>query len=143
MRSSRARAATAARDAGLLFTYGTLMRGFPLHRLLEGRAEYLGEGRAAARIIDLGSYPGAVPDAAGALRGEIYRVLDPALWPALDSAEGPQYHRREIPVRSEDGRELAASIYWYVGPLGRGVPIPGGDYRAHAPATAIHHPQSP
>ncbi len=57
----------------------------------------------------------------------------------LDSAEGPQYHRRVVTVRSEDGRELAASIYWYIGPLDRGVPIPGGDYRAHAPATSIYH----
>ena len=37
-----------------------------------------------------------------------------------------------------DGREVTAFIYWYVGPLDRGVPIPGGDYRAHAPARSIH-----
>lgn len=142
MRSKTSRAATAARSAGLLFTYGTLMRGFRLHRLLDGRAEYLTRGQVKARIIDLGSYPGAVPDAVGTLSGEVYRVADPALWTVLDSAEGPQYHRREVTVRSEDGRELAASIYWYIGPLDRGVPIPGGDYRAHAPATSIYH-QSP
>ena len=29
-------------------------------------------------------------------------------------------------------------MYWYVGPLDRGVPIPGGDYRAHAPAKSIY-----
>jgi gamma-glutamylcyclotransferase (GGCT)/AIG2-like uncharacterized protein YtfP len=127
----------------LLFTYGTLMRGFRLHRLLAERAAYLGRGRVAGRILDLGSYPGAVPDPDGRLHGEIYRVADPALWGTLDSAEGPQYHRREVAVRSEDGRELAACIYWYVGPLDRGVPIPGGDYRAHAPATSIYHQPSP
>ena len=142
MRSRRPRAATAARSAGLLFTYGTLMRGFRLHRLLAGRAEFLGRGQARGRIVDLGSYPGAVPDTGSALHGELYRVADPALWATLDSAEGPQYHRREVTVRSEDGRELAAFVYWYVGPLDRGVPIPGGDYRAHAPATSIYH-QSP
>ncbi len=92
-----------------------------------------------ARIVDLGSYPGAVPDPEVAIHGEVYRVVDPALWAALDSAEGPQYHRRVVTVRSEAGRELAASIYWYIGPLDRGVPIPGGDYRAHAPATSIYH----
>lgn len=127
----------------LLFTYGTLMRGFRLHRLLAERAGYLGRGRVSGRIVDLGSYPGAVPDPGGCLHGEIYRVADPALWGTLDSAEGPQYHRREVAVRSEDGRELAACIYWYVGPLDRGVPIPGGDYRAHAPATSIYHQPSP
>jgi gamma-glutamylcyclotransferase (GGCT)/AIG2-like uncharacterized protein YtfP len=45
----------------LLFTYGTLMRGFRLHRLLAERAAYLGRGRVTGRIVDLGSYPGAVP----------------------------------------------------------------------------------
>lgn len=139
MRSKKPAAAAATSSARLLFTYGTLMRGFRLHRLLAGRAEYVGRGRVRARLIDLGSYPGAVPDRDATVAGEIYRVTDPALWAALDSAEGPQYHRREVTVRSEDGRERAASIYWYVGPLDRGGPIPGGDYRAHAPATSIYH----
>jgi gamma-glutamylcyclotransferase (GGCT)/AIG2-like uncharacterized protein YtfP len=119
------------------------MRGFRLHRLLEGRAQYLGRGQVEARIIDLGSYPGAVADPGGTLHGEIYRVTDRTLWVALDSAEGPQYHRREVTVRSEAGREMAACIYWYTGPLDRGVPIRGGDYRAHAPATCIYHQPSP
>jgi gamma-glutamylcyclotransferase (GGCT)/AIG2-like uncharacterized protein YtfP len=127
----------------LLFTYGTLMRGFHLHRLLDGRAQFLERGQVRGRIIDLGSYPGALPEPGGTLHGEIYRVVDPALWAALDSAEGAQYHRREVTVRSEDGRDLAAGVYWYVGPLDRGVPIPGGDYRAHAPAMSIYHQPSP
>jgi gamma-glutamylcyclotransferase (GGCT)/AIG2-like uncharacterized protein YtfP len=142
VRSRKPSGATAARRVDTLFTYGTLMRGFRLHRLLAGRAEFLARGWVRGRIVDLGSYPGAVPDTGSTLHGEVYRVGDPALWGALDSAEGPQYHRREVTVRSEDGRELAAFIYWYVGPLDRGVPIPGGDYRAHAPATSIYH-QSP
>jgi len=119
------------------------MRGFRLHRLLDGRAKFLGWGQVKGRIIDLGSYPGALPDPGGTLHGEIYRVVEPALWAALDSAEGAQYHRREVTVRSEDGRDLAAGIYWYIGPLDRGVPIPGGDYRAHAPARSIYHQPSP
>lgn len=150
MRSERPPTASAAPSgdpvqvaAPLLFTYGTLMRGFRLHRLLNERAEYVGRGQVKGCIIDLGSYPGALPDAGGALHGELYRVVDPALWPALDSAEGAQYHRREVTVRSEDGRELAACIYWYIGPLDRGEPIPGGDYRAHAPAMSIYHQPSP
>jgi len=139
VRSKRPRAATAASSAELLFAYGTLMRGFCRHRLLTGRAEFLSRGQVPARIIDLGSYPGAVRDPAATVHGEVYRVASPTLWAVLDSAEGPQYHRREVTVRSEDGRELAAFIYWYIGPLDRGVPIPGGDYRAHAPATSIYH----
>lgn len=130
----------------LLFTYGTLMRGFRLHRLLAGRADYLATGQVSGRLVDLGAYPGAlapVGGATGVVSGELYRVRDPALWGVLDSAEGPQYHRREVAVRSGDGRERTACIYWYVGPLDRAVPIPGGDYRAHAPATSIYHQPSP
>ena len=119
------------------------MQGFRLHHLLDGRAVFVGRGQVTGRIIDLGSYPGAVADRDGTLRGELYRVTEPALWSRLDSVEGPQYHRREVAVRSEDGREKAAWIYWYIGPLDRGVPVPGGDYRAHAPGTSIYHQPSP
>ena len=118
----------------LLFAYGTLMRGLTLHRLLEGRAEYLGAGTVKARLLDLGSYPAAVHDAHGVVTGEVHRVSEPWLWTVLDSAEGAQYHREEATVRVADGREFLAFIYWYVGPLDAGVPIPGGDYRGHLPA---------
>ncbi len=122
----------------LLFVYGTLMRGFALHRLLEGRAEYLGAGTVQARLLDLGSYPAAVRDPHGLVTGEVYRVGEPGSWTVLDSAEGPQYHREEVRVRMAEGREVTAFVYWYAGPLHRGVPIPGGDYRAHGPARSIH-----
>lgn len=127
----------------LLFAYGTLMRGFALHRMLEGRAEYVDTGRVQARLIDLGAYPAAVRDAHGTALGEVYRVTEPGLWTALDSAEGPQYHRGEVTVRIAGGGDVAAFIYWYVGPVGRGVPIPGGDYRAHPPARSIHRSPRP
>lgn len=121
-----------------VFVYGTLMRGFPLHRLIEGRSEYGGRGTVAARLLDLGTYPAAVPDRHCMVAGELFRLADIGLWRVLDSAEGPQYHRGEVVVRMADGHEVTAFIYWYVGPLDRGVPIPGGDYRAHAPARSIH-----
>ncbi len=123
----------------LLFVYGTLMRGFGLHRLLAGRAEYLGEGEVPGLLFDLGAYPAALRGTSGRIRGEVYRLADPELWQALDSAEGSQYHRGEVGVRLASGGEATASIYWYVAPLGGAVPIPGGDYRAHTPARSIHH----
>jgi len=122
----------------LLFAYGTLMRGFALHRLLERGARYVGDGTVAGRLVDLGAYPGAVPDADARIAGELYAVDDAATWSTLDSAEGPQYHRGEVGVLMRDGAGRVACGYWYRGPL-RGVPIPGGDYRAHAPARSIHH----
>lgn len=121
-----------------LFVYGTLLSGFPLHGLLAGRAEYVGAGAVSGRLIDLGAYPAAVRDSGGTVAGEVYRVTDPSLWIALDSAEGPQYHREQVSVRTAQGRAATAFIYWYRGPLDRGIPIPGGDYRAHAPARSIH-----
>ena len=122
-----------------LFVYGTLMRGFALHGLLAGGAEYLSPGTVKGRLLDLGAYPGAVPDRESTVAGEVYRILAPVLFTMLDSAEGPQYHREETRVRMADGRQVTAFIYWYVGPLARGIPIPGGDYRAHVPARSIHH----
>lgn len=116
------------------------MRGFPLHAVLAAGAELVAAATAPARLFDLGRYPAAVPDAAGAVAGELYRVIDPALWARLDSAEGPQYHRGEARVRLAGGREVVAQMYWYVGPLGHGVRIPGSDYRAHVPARSIHGP---
>jgi gamma-glutamylcyclotransferase (GGCT)/AIG2-like uncharacterized protein YtfP len=123
----------------LLFVYGTLMRGFPLHALLEGRADSVGDGEVAGLLFDLGRYPAALRDGGGVIRGEVYRLTDPGLWPALDSAEGSQYHRGEIGVRLAGGQRVTAYIYWYVGPLRRALPIPGGDYRAHSPAKSIYH----
>jgi len=123
----------------LLFVYGTLMRGFPLHALLAGRADPVGEGDVAGVLFDLGRYPAAVPGGGGLIRGEVYRLKDPGLWRTLDSAEGSRYDRGEVGVRLAGGRQVTACVYWYVGPLHRAVPIPGGDYRAHAPAQSIFH----
>ena len=123
----------------LLFVYGTLMRGFPLHALLAGGADSVGDGEVAGLLFDLGRYPAALRDGGGVIRGEVYRVKDPGLWLTLDSAEGSQYHRGEVGVRLAGGRQVPAYIYWYVGPLRRAVPIPGGDYRAHSPARSIYH----
>jgi gamma-glutamylcyclotransferase (GGCT)/AIG2-like uncharacterized protein YtfP len=125
--------------ADLLFVYGTLMRGFRLHHLLAERAEYVGDGEVQGLLFDLGSYPAAVRGEGRGIRGEVYRLLHPDLWGTLDSAEGSQYHRGEVGVRMLSGEALTASMYWYVGPLGGAVPIPGGDYRAHPPAKSIHH----
>jgi gamma-glutamylcyclotransferase (GGCT)/AIG2-like uncharacterized protein YtfP len=123
----------------LLFVYGTLMRGFRLHALLEGRADSVGDGEVAGLLFDLGRYPAALRDGGGVIRGEVYRLKDPGLWLALDSAEGSQYHRGEVGVRLASGRQVTAYIYRYVGPLRLAVPIPGGDYRAHSPAKSIYH----
>lgn len=123
----------------LLFVYGTLMRGFRLHPLLEGCADYVGEGDVVGLLFDLGRYPAARRDGGGVIRGEVYQLTDSGLWPALDSAEGNQYHRGETTVRLAGGGQVTAYIYWYIKSLRGAVPIPGGDYRAHSPAKSIYH----
>lgn len=114
------------------------MRGFPLHGLLVPWAELVGRGRVRGRLLDLGRYPAAVPDPHGEVRGEVYRIRRDEAWAALDSAEGPQYHRGQTTVRLDGGGQVTAWIFWYRGPLDRAVPVPGGDYRTHAPARALH-----
>ena len=107
------------------------------------RADLSARGQVAGRLVDLGSYPGAVPRPA---RAHPRRGLPVA----RSRAVGGAGLGGGTPVSSPGGRrperrtarERAAFIYWYRGPLDRGVPIPGGDYRAHAPATSIyHHPR--
>jgi gamma-glutamylcyclotransferase (GGCT)/AIG2-like uncharacterized protein YtfP len=120
----------------LLFTYGTLMRGYGLHHVLGRRAEFLGMGTARGRLLDLGRYPGVV---AGRSRvtGEVYRLRDPQVLPAVDRAEGVQFLRGHTLVTLADGGRARAWIYRYRGPRLRAVPIPDGDYRRARPARSM------
>ena len=69
-------------------------------------------------------------------------MLAPELLWTLDHAEEYRpdavglslYVRRPTTVRLTDGREVTTWIYWYQGPRGRAVAVPGGDYRQHLPA---------
>ncbi len=129
----------------LLFVYGTLMRGLPLHHLIAGRCEFVEEGTVTGRLLDLGRYPGAVPEGPGTIYGEVYRLLDPDLLVSLDQEEGYRpdapgrslYLRRPTAVRLADGREATAWVYWYQRPRARAVPIPSGDYQQHLTARAL------
>ncbi len=115
----------------LLFAYGTLMRGLPLHYLIEERAEFVAAGSVGGRLVDLGRYPGALPEGAATIRGEVYRLQLVDLLAALDSVEGPEFPRRLTPVRLDDGRQVRAWTYWFNGSVNGAVPIPDGDYRRH------------
>ena len=115
-------------NPALLFAYGTLMRGYGLHRLLAAEATFLGEGRTRGRLLDLRGYPGLV-DGDGWVRGELYRLRDRELLQALDREEGYNFERRRAGVTMLDGRRSRAWIYRYRGPQQRAVAIPDGDYR--------------
>lgn len=105
-----------------LFVYGTLMRGFPRHALLEGVARYVGEGDIRGRLYDLGEYPGAVPSGEGAVHGEVYELVRPEEALALlDKIEGyvPRDVKGSLFLREAATAELAVGtrvevwVYFY------------------------------
>ena len=120
-----------ARSA-LLFAYGTLMRGYPLHRVLVPRATLIGRGTVGGTLLDLGRYPGLVAGR-GRVGGELYRLdrLNEAeLLGTLDREEGYHFRRSRGVVTLAGGRRVRAWLYRYRGPLPpRAVAIPQGDYR--------------
>jgi gamma-glutamylcyclotransferase (GGCT)/AIG2-like uncharacterized protein YtfP len=115
-----------------VFAYGTLMRGYPLHRVLARGAVLVGEGHVRGRLVDLGRYPGLV-EGAGRVQGEVYRLHDPELLPVLDREEGYNFERRRAVVTLAAGARARAWVYRYRGPRARAVPIPEGDYRRARP----------
>jgi gamma-glutamylcyclotransferase (GGCT)/AIG2-like uncharacterized protein YtfP len=119
----------------LLFTYGTLMRGYALHAVLARGATAVGAGSVRGALLDLGRYPGLV-DGRGRVRGELYRLDDPQLLPVLDREEGYNFVRRRAVVTLAGGRRVRAWLYRYRGPRERAVPIPDGDYRRARPPAA-------
>jgi gamma-glutamylcyclotransferase (GGCT)/AIG2-like uncharacterized protein YtfP len=116
------------RPAALIFTYGTLMRGYGLHQVLAGGATFLGAGSVCGRLVDLGRFPGLI-EGRGRVRGEIYRLDDPELLTILDREEGYNFERRRATVTSTRGRRVRAWVYRYRGSRHRAVLIPDGDYR--------------
>jgi gamma-glutamylcyclotransferase (GGCT)/AIG2-like uncharacterized protein YtfP len=80
---------------GLLFVYGTLMRGQPAHRLLRGaRFLYRTTTPPGFTLYDLGPYPAAVGRGHGRVHGELYAV-PPTLLRRLDAYENcPREYQR-------------------------------------------------
>ena len=85
--------------------------------MLADRGQFLGSGRVAGRLYDLGEYPGAVPsDQADCwVEGEIWQLDDSQLLPLLDDYEGSEFERAIAPVQAGN-TFLDCSLYWYIGP---------------------------
>jgi len=105
------------------------MRGLPRHRFLGPRAVFLAEGRVRGVLLDLRHYPGLVAGE-GSVKGELYRLDDPEVLPAIDREEGYNFDRRLTAVVRADGGRARAWIYWYRGPRDRARIIPEGDWRS-------------
>lgn len=128
-------------DIATLFVYGTLMRasGHPMAMRLESQSLYLGSGRIAARLYNLGSYPGAVPSdkTRDSVHGDMVKLLRPASTLAwLDKYEGccadtaePQAYERVIaPVVLRTGETRDAWVYFYKKPVHRARRVPHGRF---------------
>lgn len=89
----------------LIFVYGSLKRGYRLHRLLAGQ-EFLGAAQTASqyRMFDLGEYPGLTESDDGvSVTGEVYRVTAECLL-MLDDVEdvgAGMYARRRVCLAQE------------------------------------------
>ncbi|RUM89035.1 MAG: gamma-glutamylcyclotransferase [Thermodesulfatator sp.] len=93
----------------VLFVYGTLRQGQPLHKLLQG-ANFLGEGRVQGfALYDLGDYPAACPQEGGLVWGELYEVPEDII-SLLDEVED-EYCRETVQVELLDGGRLQAQMY--------------------------------
>jgi len=123
-----------------LFVYGTLLRRspHPMARRLEEKARFVGEARLAARLYDLGRFPGIHPPRAGDdwVHGDLFDlgVTAPETLRAMDayetdeSAPGAWFERGEAPVVLADGRRAAAWVYWFRGDVDEARHIPSGRY---------------
>lgn len=131
-------------ETHLVFVYGSLMRGYSNHRLLErGRASYLGRAttRASYTLVDLVSFPGMLEGGHTRVRGEVYQI-DSATLAHLDRLEGhPRFYQRKRVALGPFTRRLrtaltGSGIWTYVLPAeeyGQRPEIPSGDWRMRKP----------
>lgn len=140
MPSRSSRAPGSVRE--LLFVYGTLMRGQPLHPALAPGATFVGRGYVRGRLLDLGPYPGLI-DGTGRVRGEIYRIDASEVLLLVDREEGYNFDRRRTVVTFDRGRRARAWVYRYSGTRMDAASISEGDWRRARGASARLAPRAP
>jgi gamma-glutamylcyclotransferase (GGCT)/AIG2-like uncharacterized protein YtfP len=130
------------RGGAYLFVYGTLMRRSrsPYAKLLQARAQFLGEAFAPGRLYHLGRFPGAVfdPSCRARVHGEVFQLHALPLLDALDAYEGcgpddpqPQLFRRDsIEVELTTGGALTVWTYAFAGALTGRPRIASGRFKA-------------
>lgn len=130
----------AAAKCRRLFVYGTLRRGFELHHYLRRLgARFLGEGKVAAEMFDLGCYPGARPVCRERkwVRGELFQLRQPARdLRVLDKIEGfisgvpeqDEFVRAATEVILNNGTRQHAWVYWLGPKVQPSRRVAAGDY---------------
>lgn len=121
-----------------LFVYGTLRKGFPLHKYLSQKARFLGSGTIRGVLYDLGKYPGAIPSDMGEVKGELYELAPGSHHlNELDRIEGfdAEDPENSLFIRSLTDVKLAgeevtkAWVYFLPSKPANAVRIEGGDYQ--------------
>ena len=117
--------------SALLFVYGTLKRGCRNHRQMAGQ-RFVDHARTAPgfRLVDLGGYPGIVPDpAGGGVEGEVWEVEGEAMV-KLDAFEGTDsgLYRRAPIALLEPFAHRTVEAYFPAGDV-QGRPAVGGCWR--------------
>ena len=113
-------------NTNYIFVYGLLKSIYDNEpaRLIRKNCTLIGEGSFPGKLIDIGSYPGAVYESKSDSKvyGEVYRIdkNKDELVSFLDQFEGvgdqfeqPNEYVREIIPIQIDGREILASSYLY------------------------------
>lgn len=108
-----------------LFVYGTLRKGYELKLKNKVKADlqYVGRGKVAASMYDIGKYPGAIQDKSGEeVIGDVFLLNDPPrVLGILDKYEGiskeaegqDEFIRKKKRIKLRSGKQLNAWIYWY------------------------------
>ena len=105
------------------------MRGEKLYPVLAGIARFVATGSVRGQLVSFGRWPGLY-EGAGRVRGELYRLHDPAQLRVVDEEEaGYNFVRRRAIVTLARGRRARAWTYRSTGPRGTATPIPSGDWR--------------
>jgi gamma-glutamylcyclotransferase (GGCT)/AIG2-like uncharacterized protein YtfP len=124
----------------LLFVYGTLRRRsrHPMARRLAELARHVGPAKIAARLYDLGRYPGLQeprsPD--DWVQGDVYDLGDEAPhtlseMDAYENAESPQpafFDRQQASVAFPNGTQGTVWVYWFRGAVREEHHIRSGSY---------------
>ncbi|HLE17957.1 MAG TPA: gamma-glutamylcyclotransferase family protein [Syntrophales bacterium] len=121
-----------------IFVYGTLRKGFPLHRYLADKARFVGAGTIRGALYDLGEYPGVVQSNKGEVKGELYelenaskylRELDRIEEFDPENPENSLFIRSLTDVKLADKKTTKAWVYFLPSKPARARLILDGDYQ--------------
>lgn len=93
----------------LVFVYGSLKRGFPLHSILKG-SKYVGTVPLEGFTLhSAGAFPYMVPCVNGTVLGELYDVTSETLWQLDRIEQNGKLYKREV-IASYAGKEVSAYL---------------------------------